>query len=689
MNSKNRYIHRDISWLSFSYRILEESKDPSVPLYDRIKFLAIWSSNLDEFFRVRIASLRSLKKIGKKKLRKELEFKPKKTLKKILKIVEKQQLEYGRILIREILPELKRNDIILNWNKPLLKSHYNQLQNHFRSRILSFLQPVMIEQGKKKSLFLENKALYLIVKLKLKGIQEPQDPQYAYLNIPSNVSPRFFSIDSRTKHHIIFLDDLIRANLDIIFPGFEIMSCYSVKMNRDADLNIEDEFSGDLIEKIKKHLSYRKVGLPARFLYDKKMPEDMLKVLIQIFNLESSQLVRGGVYHNLNDLAQLPNPLNGGLHEKKLVPLKIKKLEEGISIFQSLEKKDQILHLPYQTYDYVLRFFNEAAIDPNVRLIKVTLYRIAENSLIANALISAARNGKKVTVFVEVKARFDEENNLQWAEKMKKAGIKIIYSMPGLKVHAKIAMIKQQTANGRQKIFGFLGTGNFNEVTACIYADEGLLTANQKILKEVDMIFKFLEKKSAVQNLKHLLVTQFNAINTFKELIDREIEQAEKGSMSRIILKLNNLEEKGMIDKLYEASKSGVEIILIVRGICCLRPLIPGLSDNIRVFRIVDSFLEHARVLIFHNSGNPTILLGSADWMTRNLMHRIEVIFPVYDSHIREEILQMIECQLSDNTKSRILDHNLVNLPTPNHLTPPRKRAQLDFYQYLKKKYRV
>jgi polyphosphate kinase len=334
----------------------------------------------------------------------------------------------------------------------------------------------------------------------------------------------------------------------------------------------------------------------------------------------------------------------------------------------------------------VLRFFNEAAIDPNVTLIKVALYRIAANSLIANALISAAKNGKKVIVFVEVKARFDEEHNLYWAEKMKKAGIKIIYSMPGLKVHAKIAIIKRRSPNEKLSIFGFLGTGNFNEVTARLYADEGLLTANQKILKELDSIFKFLEKKSPVKTLNHLLVSQFNIIDSFKNLIDQEISNAKEGFTARIVIKFNNLEEKEMIDKLYEASKAGVEVILILRGICCLRPGIPGLSDHITVYRIVDAYLEHARIFIFHNQGNPKIFMGSADWMTRNLKQRIEVIFPVYDPAIREEILNMIDFQLEDNTKLRVLDRNLINLPKPNHLKPPRKRAQLDFYRYLKNK---
>jgi len=689
MNYKNRYIHRDISWLSFNHRILEEAEDPKVPLYDKIKFLAIWSSNLDEFYRVRVASLQSLKKIQKKKLKKELEFKPKKTLKKILLIVEKQQLEFGRILNKEILPALKTNNIVLQWNKPLLKSHKTRLENYFRSRVLSFLQPVMIEPSRKKSLFLENRALYLVVKLRPKGCNESNDSIYAYLNIPSNELPRFISIKSITKHYFIFLDDLIKVNLDTVFPGFDVLACYSIKLNRDAALNIEDEFSGDLVDKIIKHLTNRKIGMPSRFLYDKRMPGDMLDILIQNFNLGSFQIVKGGVYHNLNDLISLPNPFNGSLSEKKLTALKINSFEEGTSLFQSIEKKDHILHFPYQSYDYVLRFFNEAAIDPDVKLIKVTLYRIAKNSLIANALITAARNGKKVTVFVEVKARFDEEHNLFWAKKMMEAGIKIIYSMPGLKVHAKIALIKRKNSNGKIKSFGFLGTGNFNEVTARIYADEGLLSAHNQLLNEVDAIFKFLENKSPVKKLKHLLVSQFNIIDEFKKLIQQEIQFAEQGLPARIILKLNNLEEKEMIDLLYKASDAGVEIFLIVRGICCLIPATPGLSDSIQVYRIVDSYLEHARIFIFHNQGNQKIFMGSADWMTRNLKHRIEVVFPVFDEEVKEEILQMIDCQLKDNVKARILDQDLKNMPKENYNKPPRIRAQIDFYQFLKKKYKT
>ncbi len=687
MKEKNRFIHRDLSWLSFNYRILEEARDPTVLLYDKIKFLAIWSSNLDEFFRVRVAAMQGLKKIRTKKIKKELAFKPGKIIKKVLNTVEKQQIEYGSILTKEILPSLRENGIILLWNKPLNQTQKKQLDNYFRSRVLSYLQPVFIEESRKKALFLEDKALYLVVKLIRIGEDDQHRPQYAYLNIPSGQLPRFSHLLFRARHYFIFLDDLIRANLNIVFPGYEVISCYSIKLNRNADLNIEDEFSGDLVSKIRNHLKNRKIGAPSRFLYDKKMPEDILDVLIQSFNLGSFHIIKGGVYHNLNDLFSLPDPFNGSLREKKRKALPIPELEATDSLFRLIEKKDYMLHFPYQSYDYVLRFFNEAAIDPFVRTIKVTLYRIAENSLIANALISAARNGKKVIVFVEIKARFDEENNLLWANKMKEAGIKIIYSMPGLKVHAKTALIKRKEESGKIRLYGFLSTGNFNEVTAGIYADDGLFTAHNSLLKEIDTVFTFLEKKKKIKKLKHLLVSQFNIIETFIGLIDQEITHAKNGDPAFITIKINNLEDREMIDKLYEASSQGVTVRLIIRGICCLRPGINGLSDHIAVRRIVDSYLEHSRIFIFHNKGKEKIYAGSADWMSRNLRDRIEVIFPVYNEELQKEIKTLIDLQWSDTIKARILDHKLNNLPVTNHGESPGIRAQTEFQTYLQEKY--
>ncbi len=686
MKQKNRYNNRDISWLSFNYRILEEARDPDVPIYDRIKFLGIWSSNLDEFFRVRVASLQGLRKIKKKKLKKQLDLKPKKVVKKILETVEKHQLEYGKILTSVIIPELKVNGIILFWNRSLLKSHKEKLKNFFRSSVMSYLQPVMMEENKQRKFFLENKKLYLAVRLKPGENKADKTAKevFSYVNIPSDSLTRFLHIEGRAKHYYIFLDDLVKANLDIVFPGYQILESYSIKLNRDADLNIEDEYAGDLVHKIQSHLKNRKTGVPSRFLYDKRMPPDMLGKLIGHFQLGSYQIIRGGPYHNLNDLMKLPDPTKGKLAEEKPAPLNIKDLEDNESMFRIIAGKDHLLHFPYHSYDYVLRFFNEAAIDPLVKTIKVTLYRVAENSLIVNALISAAKNGKKVIVFVEVKARFDEENNLYWADKMEEAGIKIMYSMPGLKVHAKIALIIRKDGQGKTVSCGFLGTGNFNEVTARIYADAGLLTSNRKLLGEIDDVFRYLEKGKEIKRLKFLLVSRFNLMDEFKQLIDQEIKNAENGKTGRIIIKMNNLEEKNMIDHLYEASRNGVKIDLIIRGICCLRPGVQGLSENITVTRIVDKYLEHARLFIFGEKGNEKMYMGSADWMRRNLHHRIEVNFPVLDRNLKDELWQMIELQLNDNTKRSILDPDLNNQKPGNYKKSPRIRAQFDFYDYLK-----
>jgi polyphosphate kinase len=452
-------------------------------------------------------------------------------------------------------------------------------------------------------------------------------------------------------------------------------------MNRDEDLNIEDEYSGDLVEKIKKQLDKKGKGTPTRFLYDRDMPRYFLRFLTKTFDLKKEDLVAGGRYHNLNDLMKLPNPLKPDLEYPTLPPLEHPALDSSDSIFAAIEKEDQILHFPYHSYDNVLRFFNEAAIDPEVDSISVTLYRIANQSLIANALISAAFNGKKVTVFVEVKARFDEENNLYWAQKMEGAGIRIIYSIPGLKVHAKVALVIRKTGDIKRG-YAYLGTGNFNESTATIYADHGLFTTNQEIVEELGNVFRYLYKKKVKKDFEHLLVSQFNMKEKFLELIDKEIEAAKIGEKSGIIIKLNNLEQKEMIEKLYEASRAGVTVQIIVRGICCLTPGVEGLSENIKVMRIIDRFLEHARVFIFQNNGNEKIFLSSADWMHRNLDRRVEVGFPIYQANIKEEIKKIIDLQLNDNTKAVSIDRNQKNLPCGNGSEKP-IRAQMDIYEWL------
>lgn len=682
-NSK-KYFDRDLSWLSFNYRVLDEARDAELPIFERVKFLAIYSSNLDEFFRVRVANLRSLAELDKKKIHEKLHLKPRKLHKKIHAIVNKQLKEFGEIFRTNLLPELKKNGIILYQDELVLKPHKKIIDHYFKSRILAFLKPVFIESSK-ESYFLENKQLYLV--LKLRENFDEEKIVYSYLNIPSNHIDRYLSLpEVKNFFYFITIDDVIRANLDFIYPDHTILGCYSIKLNRDADLNIDDEYSGDLVKKIKKQLSKREIGAPSRFLYDLDMPDDMLKVLSDTFDINEDDLVPGGRYHNFNDLFSLKNPNGPELENKPLNPITIKKLEESKSLFEAINQKDYMLHFPYQSYDYILRFFNEAAIDPRVYAIMVTFYRVAQDSFIVNALISAARNGKKVTVFIEVKARFDEANNLYWAEKMEESGITIIYSIPGLKVHAKVALVKRRNSKGEKMSYAFLGTGNFNEKTAGIYADHGLLTSHPQLTSELDKIFAHLHKKKPIPELNHLLVAQFNLQDKFIELIDREIALTKKGKVGYLVIKINNLEDKVMVDKLYEASQAGVKIFLIVRGICTLVPGIEGMSENINVIRLVDRFLEHARIFIFHNDGNEEIYMGSADWMKRNLYRRIEVVFPIYDPEVKLEVRKLIDLQLKDNTKARLLDENHNN----NHRLSKhgkKVRAQIDFYNWLNNRY--
>lgn len=686
MEDKIPLFNRDLSWLAFNYRVLHEAKDPNVPLYDRLKFLAIYSSNLDEFFRVRVASLQSLNKLGKKKVKKSLDFSPKKILEEIHKNVNKQLDEFGQLFRNELLPQLKAKKIFVYVNETIPEAFHAEIEHYFRSKVLAYLQPYYLNRKNKKEPFLDNKAIYLALSIKATG--NPQGPEeYAYVNIPTGHLTRFFKIkEANQGHHYILLDDILRLNLKVVFPEHDVLACHSIKLNKSADLNIEDEYSGDLLEKISKQITKRNIGVPSRFLYDSEMDNNLLHELINTFGISEEELVPGGRYHNLNDFMTLQNPLKPALEQPKQQPVKKTTLDQGNSIFEAIKNKDCILHFPYHSYDYVLRFFNEAAIDPEVEEIKITLYRIAANSLIANALISAVNNGKQVTVFVELKARFDEENNIRWAKKMQKAGINIIYSIPGLKVHAKVALIKRKLKKGEPKGYAFFGTGNFNESTAGIYADCGLLTCHKKMIAELDQVFTYLDKRKKIKPFKHLLVSQFNLQPGFAAMIDREIAIAKAGEKAEIIIKLNNLEDEVMIARLYEASQAGVQIKLINRGICCLLPNDPTFSENIDVYRLVDMYLEHSRVFIFRHGGENNMFLSSADWMKRNLYRRIEVGFPIYDPDIKKEIIQMINFQLSDNMKAKKLDKNHKHLPIKRSPNARKIRAQVQFYNWLKKK---
>lgn len=657
------FLNRDLSWLSFNYRVLMEAADKTVPLYSRISFLSIFSNNLDEFFRVRMPSIFAFSSLESKKKSIAEEY-PRGLINQVQTTIQQHLEEFGRILTQEILPELAKNHIYLYYGHDIRPEHTETTREYFLSKVLSFLQPIILKKENQADVFLENNALYFIVDVE--AADQPGIHNYALLNIPSSNLPRFSELHRLgDDHYILFLDDVIRENLQEVFPGFIIHGAYSIKLTRDAEMNIGDEFTGNLAEKIERQLEKREVGHSTRLLFDKVMPAEIKNFVQKYFILRAEEMVMGGRYHNLKDLGSLPNPLKGKLTYSNWPSVAHPEFNNHRSIFQSIAEKEKLLHLPYHSYNYILRFFNEAAIDPHVKEIYVTLYRVAADSHIVNALISAAKNGKRVTVFVELKARFDEANNLKWSKKMKAAGIKIINSIPGLKVHAKVALVKRWD-NEQWQNYSFMATGNFNESTGRFYTDHVLFTANPEFSDELEILFTYMQSRTEPVlygkiSFKHLMVSQFNMIKRFNKLIDREIKNAQKGKPAGIIIKLNNLQERAMITRLYEASRAGVKVQMLVRSICCLAPGVEGQSENITVHRIVDRYLEHARVFVFHNDGNPLYFMGSADWMIRNLHSRIEVVFPVYDKNLQEELNHVLQLQLNDNSKAVLLNANLEN----------------------------
>jgi len=670
---QRRFFNRDLSWLTFNERVMEEAANASAPLLERIKFLSIFSSNLDEFYRVRMPVLRALQKIGEKDSN-DIDANERLDILNTAKnMIYAQQERFGQILKEQLLPALKHENIELLYNQPLPDVVIKASKGYFLSEILAFMQPVMLDG--EHFFFPENNKLYFAVDL----VDGNEKSQVALLNIPSDELPRFFTVKDTDTTYIAFIDDIIRANLGKVFPGAEIRGCYSIKITRDAELDLADEYSGDLSDEIETQLKKRDFGLATRFLHDAGIPLRVLQLITQELSLLAASATQGGRYHNLKDFFSLP------LKDSKLEYNTWKPVIRD-SFFDT--GRDMIIHTPYQSYQLVLRFFNEAAVNTDVEEIYITLYRVASNSRIVNALISAAKNGKYVQVMVELKARFDEANNLKWAKKMKTAGVKIVYSVTQLKVHAKIAIVKTRQ-NNRVVYSGLLATGNFNESTAKFYTDHILFTTNPKLLREMELVFMFLSKREKPSEkrpleFKHLLVAQFNLQFKFIELIDREIENAKAGKPARIIIKLNNLEERVLINKLYEASQAGVKIDMIVRSICCLIPGVKGMSENITIRRIVDRYLEHGRVFIFHNGGDPEVFLGSSDWMNRNIYHRIEVCFPVYDEAIKKEIMDIINIQLADNVEAVTLDENLRNVPVPHG--KPAVQAQLQIYELLSTK---
>ena len=687
MENSYRYFKRDVSWLSFNYRVLLEAEDASLPIYERIKFLSIYSSNLEEFYEIRVAEHRGV--IMKKNFVEESADEAEETLAAITREVNRQQRDYYRIFYERILPELNRQNIFLYQDEHPQPFHEAFVRDFFNEEVFPFLSPVMIQVGEIRT-FIRDRRLYLVIRMVKKSKRQAEGPAYHYalMKIPFSKVPRFIELPPHEgKYYIMFIDDIIRANLQSVFPGYEIESCYSIKISRDADIYLEDEGKGNLLETIRKKVKKRKIGALSRFMYDQAMPADFLAFICDAFGIHPDDLVVGGRYNNLQDLSQLPNPAGKQLEQHPPLPMRVPYLDEAGSIFKVIKKRDVMLHFPYESFDYLIRFLMEAAFDPKVDEIKITQYRVAENSAVINTLISAAQNGKKVTVFVELKARFDEENNMRTAERMEQAGIKIIYSIPGLKVHAKVAVIlrKDNAQGAKRRDFAYLSTGNFNEKTAKVYADMALLTCQEEIITDINKVFAVLEGRLKSPTFHHLLVARFNMVPELQRMIQREIDHVKAGGKGYIILKMNGLHDQQMIDTLYRASEAGVEIDLIVRGICCLVPD-QSYSRNIRVTRLVDRFLEHARIWYFYNEGQDELFLTSADWMRRNLNRRIETAFPILDPEIKQEVIDILHLQLSDNVKACRLDGELRNCFKRDETTSAPVRAQLAIYDYLKKK---
>lgn len=678
-----RYFNRDISWLSFNHRVLEEAKSKNNPLFERLKFLAIYSSNLDEFYKVRVAEYKY--EVDYDELDDPNSDSPVKVVREINRIVREQLEEFSRIFHEEILTEMRKEGIILyQGNMPPDPEHQQFIREYFYREVIPYLQPVLLTKGTRS--FLRDNRLYLAIRLyrKKRGADNGSNrrPRYALVKLPYTEVKRFIRLpDKDGCYHFLFLEDLVRFNLQELFPGYDIDSSYCVKLLRDADLGIKDEFSGNLVEKIRKNLGRRKVGEPALFTYDRDIPEDFLAFLQDVIGVYKEDLLAGERYLNFQDFFSFPNPFAPRLQLNHPQPIHPYELEQIGSMFAAIREKDRILHYPYQSFDYLIKFLNEAAQDPKVYAIKVTQYRVASNSAVVNSLISAARNGKQVSVFVEVKARFDEENNLTLARLMSEAGVRIIYSLPGLKVHAKLALILRKSGNERKRSFAYLSTGNFNEKTARQYADHGLFTCKEEIIKDLENLFSYFENPRIRPEFTKLWVTRFNFKNELRRRIDREIELARQGKKGYILVKLNGIQNKPLINLLYKASEAGVKIDMIVRGICCLVPN-QKFSRNIHLRRIVDSYLEHGRIIVFGNDGAPEVYLTSGDWMNRNINRRIETTFPVEDEYIKKELFDILDLQLRDNVSARLINENLENIPIVADGMEP-IRAQWDTYKML------
>ena len=674
------YIPKEISWLSFNERVLQEADNKEVPLIERFKFLGIYSNNLDEYFRVRVATLKRLAQFGARS-KAILGYSTKATLKKIQEIVLSQNTRFEKIY-SGLIQELDKHNIHIINERQLNQEQTEFVQKYFHKEVRTRLMPFLIEKDTELP-NLTDDAIYLAIYLVKK---ETQKKRFALLEIPTHVLPRFIVLPEKGEDkYLMFIDDIIRYGLKEIFFIFDFdeFSAYTIKLTKDAELEIVDDISESYIDKLSRSLQQRKWGTPVRFIYDRKMPEELLKILTKKLSFGPDDvIIPADRYHNFKDFMNFPNLGRKKFYYEPLVPVPHRDIQPLKSILSAIKKKDIMLFFPYHPFDHFIDLLREASIDPYVTSIQITLYRLARNSSVINALLNAVRNGKNVTTVVELQARFDEEANILWGNKLMEEGVKVIYGVPGLKVHSKLCLITRVKNEVTQR-YAAIGTGNFNEDTAKVYTDHLLLTTNKKITNEVFKAFNFFNVNYKKDNFYHLVLSPFSLRNKIILLIENEIKNAKAGKKAYIYLKLNNLTDNEIINHLYEASKANVTIRLIIRGMISLVPGLKDISENIMAIGIVDRFLEHTRFMIFCNGGNEECFITSADLMTRNIEHRIEVTCPIFDKSIKNEIRKIFEIQWTDNVKARIFDEN-----QSNKFVRPGKdiiQSQIEVYNYIKK----
>lgn len=674
--NSNTYINREISWLQFNERVLQEAEDESVPLIERLRFLGIFSNNLDEFFKVRYATVKRIDEAGKTGKSELGGISAGELLEIITQIVIKQQSDSLEILAT-IHKRLEDENIHIVNETQIDESQHRFIKNYFIQHVSPALVIIILSELVKLPT-LKDSAAYLAVKM----VFSDQKKQFALIEIPKTLD-RFVVLPKQgPDNYIILMDDLLRYCLNDIFNIFkyESVSAHMIKITRDGELDFESDLSKSFIEKISDSVKHRQIGEPVRFVYDKTIDDETLQLLMSMMGIDAKDsVIPGGRYHNRRDYMDFPSLGRTDLLYEKIEPLPIKGLSLETSIFNNIAKKDYLLHTPYQAFSYIVKFLREAALDPKVKNIKITIYRLAQISHVASSLINAAKNGKKVTVAIELQARFDEQANIDYAEQMQTDGINLLFGVKGLKVHSKMCVIEREE-NNKIKRYGFLSTGNFNESTATLYTDYTLFTSDQRILKDVVKVFDFFETNYRIFRYKHIIVSPHYTKSKLFKLIDSEIENVKNGKPAFIKLKLNSLSSYMMVDKLYEASRAGVKIQMIVRGICCLVPGIKGMSENIEVISIIDKFLEHTRLLVFCNNNDPKIYISSADWMSRNIENRVEVTCPIYDQDIKNELLDVFDIAWNDNVKARLLCGTHENKYRHNNL--PKVRSQFEIYNY-------